>query len=113
MHLATCEIECRNSGIGDAFGSSRRLSFKITVEVVLAINQIVIWDWYIRWIVGIRSLLCCHNTFRGIVIPIRLRETSARVTEWPQSPATYQNYRTEVNIVGRFLWRGGRGIIGA
>ena len=57
MHLATCEIECRNSGIGDAFGSSRRLSFKITVEVILAINQIVIWDRYARWKVRSRSLL--------------------------------------------------------
>ena len=57
MHLATVEIECRNSGVGDAFGSSRRLSFKSTVEIVLAINQIVIWDWYSRWMIGVRSLL--------------------------------------------------------
>ena len=57
MHLATCEIKRRNSGVGDAFGSSRRLSFKTTVEVVLAINQIVIWDWYSSWSIGERSLL--------------------------------------------------------
>ena len=77
MRLATREIKCRNSGVGDASLSSRRFSFKATVEVVLAINQIVIWNWYPSWIIGVRSLLRCHNTFRGIVIPIRLRNMSA------------------------------------
>lgn len=57
MHLTTCEIKCRNSGVGDAFGSSRRFSFKVAVKVVLAIDQIVIRDRYSRWSVGERSLL--------------------------------------------------------
>ena len=56
---------------------SRRISFKTTVEVVLAIDQVVIWNWYPSWSIGERSLLRCHNTFRGIVIPIRLRKMSA------------------------------------
>ena len=57
MHLGTVELEFRNSGVGDAFGSSRRLSFETTVEIILAINQVVIWDWYSSWSIGGRSLL--------------------------------------------------------
>lgn len=74
MHLTTCESECRNSGGRIAPDSSRRVCLKATVEIVFSVDQVVIWDWYSGWIIRIRSLLCCHDTLGGAVIPIGLRE---------------------------------------
>ena len=74
MHLTTCEIERRNSGIRNAPDSSHRVYLKATVEIVFSIDQIVVWFWYSRWVIRGRSLLCCHDTFGGVVIPIGLRE---------------------------------------
>ena len=74
MYLTTFESERRNSGGRIAPDSSRRVYFKGTVEIVFSVDQIVIWDWYSRWVIRIRSLLCCHDTFGGVMIPIGLRE---------------------------------------
>lgn len=74
MDLTTCEIERRNSGVRNAPDSSRRVCLKATVEIVFSVDQVVIWDWYSRWEIRVRSLLFCHDTFGGVVIPIGLRE---------------------------------------
>ena len=57
IHLPACEIERRNSGVINALGASRGVSFKTTVEVIFSVDQIVIRHWYSRWLIGERSLL--------------------------------------------------------
>ena len=57
MHLTAGESKIRDSGVKGAFGSSRRVSFKATVEVVFSVDQIIVRHRYSKWLIGDRSFL--------------------------------------------------------